>query len=264
MTLPSLELVKRARRSLDAARALFRDGMIAECHQYMMSALELLVEAWGGSATAPSELERLRYRRVERLRAVLDAPLAVALSDARGVDWIWAEIERLASFSVRRARTPRERRVRRWGAGIGAALVVVIALVFAVRLWGRPRVRASGFISVSNSADMAYDGLEATEWLLGSKTGWIDVIFSSPRSVHGVQLVNSHNRFYLDRASRAVRVTAFNDSGRGASIESAFTKITQERSALDLPLEATGVTRVRVEILSCFGESGGLAEIVVR
>ena len=93
---------------------------------------------------------------------------------------------------------------------------------------------------------------------------WIDVMFPTARSVHSVRLVNSHNLFYADRAARAVRVTAFAGPNEAASVEGSFARLTQERSVLDLPLEAKGVTRVRVELLSYFKTGGGLAEVEVR
>jgi hypothetical protein len=107
--------------------------------------------------------------------------------------------------------------------------------------------------------------LEATEWLLPDATpGWVDVMFHSARAVHRITLVNSHNVFYLDRAAQAVRVTAFTERGKAASVEGSFPELTAERSAIELPLEAQGVTRIRVDVLSYFKLGGGLAEIEVH
>jgi len=73
--------------------------------------------------------------------------------------------------------------------------------------------------------------------------------------------VNAHNEWYLDRASRKVRVTAYSEAGPVGSVEGEFQKFSQDRSVLDLPLEAQNVVRVRVEVLTFFKRGGGFAEI---
>lgn len=133
------------------------------------------------------------------------------------------------------------------------------------RLWGRPHARASSIISAPHSAANTIDGLEATEWLLPDATpGWVDVMFHSARAVHGITLVNAHNVFYLDRAAQAVRVTAFTERGKAASVEGSFARLTQDRSTIELPLRAEGVIRVRVDVLTYFNRGGGLAQIEVH
>jgi hypothetical protein len=275
--------VKRAQRSIDSARALFREGLVPECHDYMASALRVLLEAWGGLAPAVehasfeparaqeqalAELERAGYRHTDRLRAAVATTAEPSSSAALlppNVDWIWAEVERLARFSTRRAMMPRARKLARWRRGVVSALVLAFALLLAIRLWGRPHARASGVFSEVHPAAKAIDGLEATEWLLPDATaGWLDVLFPSARSVHSVRLLNAHNVFYVDRGAKAVRVTAFTAQGKAVSVEGSFARLTEERSVLDLPLEAKGVTRVRVEILTYFRVGGGLAEIEVH
>lgn len=275
--------VRRAQRSIDGARALFREGLVPECHEYMVSALRVLLEAWGSvgppaeqanlepvraQEQALAELARAGYRHTDRLRAALAAtaePSSSAASLPANVDWIWVEVERLARLSARRAMTPRARKLAWWRRGLVSALVLGLALLVAMRLWGRPHVRASAVISEAHPAANAIDGLEATEWLLPDATaGWVDVLFPSSRTVHGVRLVNAHNVFYADRAARAVRVTAFTAQNKAASVEGSFARLTQDRSVLDLSLEARGVTRLRVEVLTYFQVGGGLAEIEVR
>ena len=108
----------------------------------------------------------------------------------------------------------------------------------------------------------ALDGLEGTEWLLPETTpGWIDVLPPKPRALKRVRLTNAHNEYYLDRASKKVRVTAFSEAGPVGSVEGAFEEFKQDTSILDLRLEAQNVVRVRIEVLSFFKRGGGLAEI---
>ena len=275
--------VERAQRSIDSGRALFREGLVSECHGYMINALGTIMDAWAGlDSAAESEnlepaaareqalaaLSRIGYRRLDLLRRALALTPAGASSvpeSVGDVDWLWAEVERLARVSARRAMTPRAQKMARWRWSVGVGSVLVVALLLMMSLWGRPRVQASGVLSAANPAANAIDGLEATEWLLPDATpGWVDVLLPSARSVHSVRLVNAHNVFYADRGAKAVRVTAFTAQNKAASVEGSFARLTQDRSVLDLPLEAGGVTRVRVEVLTYFQTGGGLAEVEVH
>ncbi len=286
MNLISAESVKRARRCIDSAQALFRDGLLPECHEYWVKALGLLLEAWAGTGNAPRDdggplsaralqgealqaLERASYPHRDRLRAAL---VAMGLPEAaiagpelpRDFDSIWVQIERLANFSAGYALTPSARKQRRVRQSIAGISLLLIGLFLGLRIWGRPRALASATLRDAYAAANVVDGMEATEWLLPDATlGWIDLVLPSPRTVHRVRLWNSHNVYYADRATQAVRVTAFTKQGQGASAERAFKEITEDRSVLDVPLEAEGVTRIRVEVLSYFKTGGGLAEIEV-
>lgn len=272
--------IEQANQHVACARSLFRDGFLGECHRYMMRALSVQLLAWGeADADCPEgeasherglrALERNGYRRIERLRAASAASDGAEPGSQRecsaGFDWIWAEVERLASYSTRWAITPHARkRARR----VRAALLggfVVLALLLGYRLWGRPRAQASASFSDDHSAANAVDGLQATEWLLpDGVAGWVDVILPRARTIHRVRLFNAHNRTSADRSARRVRVTAFSEVGSVASTAGAFERFSEERSVLDLPLAAQGVTRVRVEILSHFKSGGGLAEVEVE
>lgn len=271
--------VQRASGHIARAQTLFRDSFVLDCHEYMVEALQLQVQAWselesdgGSESESESEsdaglarLERAGYRRVDRLRAALRATEAPANGAATDFDWIWAEVERLTRFSARHALTPRARKRRRILRIALAAGAVLLALFVAARLWGRPRVRASGIHSEPYAAANVNDGLEATEWLLpDGVAGSVDVLFPRARTVQRVHLLNAHNTFHADRAARAVRVTAFSKQGPVASKEGAFEAFSEARSELVLPLEARGVTRIRVEVLTYFKSGGGLAEVEVE
>ena len=182
------------------------------------------------------------------------------------LDWIWDEVERLCRFTLRRLTPQQTWRRRRLYAGAAAAALIIVAVLVAVNLWGGPSVTASGSYPFEpHPPSYAVDGMAASEWLLpDGAPGWLEIAFRSPRQVHSVRLLNSHNRYYMDRASERVRVTAFSGEWPVATAEGRFDRINIERSALDLPLEAEKVTRLRVEILSYFKAGGGLAEIEVH
>ncbi|HEY0466733.1 MAG TPA: hypothetical protein VGC79_21145 [Polyangiaceae bacterium] len=278
------ESVARAQRAVASARALFREGLVPECHEYMLKALSALIEAWQpapaegdseqGSKTeqALRALEQALYRRPERLRAAIAAAeksppknAAKAADFSRDSEWLWAEIERLNAFSVRYFRPAAESKRRRIKLGIALGLVAIVALVFQYRLWGRVHATASAVYGDEHLTKHALDGLEGTEWLLpDGTTGWIDLIPPKPRTLHRVYMLNAHNEYWLDRGSHKVRVTAYSEAGPVGTVEGAFPKFTQDRSILELPLEAENVVRVRIEVLSFFKRGGGFAEVELR
>ena len=277
------EALGQAQRAIDSARSLFREGLIPECHQYMLKARDALIQAWlpqangaDGSDEQSSDteqalkaLERAHYRHPDRLRAALTAAQKSAAGDATAAvnlgqdpEPIWNELERLNRFSARHFMSAKERKLLRIKLGVAGGLVLLAGLVLAGRLWGRPYAHASAVIEDDHLASRAVDGLEATEWLLpDNSTGWIDIIPPRPRTLHSVRLYNCHNEYWLDRATRNVRVTAYSETGPVGSVEGWFEKFTQDRSILDLKLEASNVIRVRVEVLSHFKRGGGFAEI---
>jgi hypothetical protein len=262
----------------------------------MANALAILMGAWAshdgeeetsttGKPDAPADhaiaaLERAGYPGVDGLRAALVArptpadgtdPSAQKGTDdalvARQPHWdvIWAEIERLYYFSVRRL-DPRVRRQQmRARVGLAAGLALVFMAVFLWRLWGRPVASASAVYSIHHPAANAIDGLMATEWLLpNATTGWLQINFSSPRTIHSVRLMNAHNIHFQDRASEKVRVIAYRGHQPVASAEGRFAAIVAGPSPLNLILRADSVTHIRIDVLSFFKSGGGLAEVEVH
>jgi hypothetical protein len=281
---------ERARRASAAGCALWRDGLVPEGRAEMDRALRSALKAWAPvrgedrpsttDATADPDqqalvaLERAGYRRLDRLQAALalsaprdpaeGGPAAGASSEA-AFDLTAGEAERLIHFTAPRVRTPDERRRRRVLATAGLAGGLVLAGVVAALLWYQPRASASGVYTPEFPADHATDGNETTEWLLpDGAAGWLQVTFPSRRRISSVVLVNAHNRMFLDRGTKDVRVTAFSDLDPVASATGTFPGVQNDRSAIELPLTAARVTHLRVEILSHYRAGGGLAEIEVR
>jgi hypothetical protein len=59
-------------------------------------------------------------------------------------------------------------------------------------------------------------------------------------------------------------VTACAGADAVATPEGELEPLSPDAPARDVPLDARGVTRVRVEVLSTYGVGGGLAEVTVR
>ena len=271
------EALDRAQRELRAASALWREGLLPECHAHMLAALNATLAGWrppsadaGDSAedSALDALSKLGYPGVEELRTLLTAASRESISESGlplGFEAYWTEVERLIRFSARRLLPEASRRRRRWLTGAAVALVVVGAVVVGERLWGRLRARASATHSPEAPAAYAVDGIDTTEWLLPDDTlGWLDVYLPRPTDVRGLRVLNGHNRFYLDRAAKRVRATAYAHDEELSSAEGQFAGIKDGHPALDLKLDASGVTRVRVEILSFFGAGSAIAEVTRR
>jgi hypothetical protein len=123
------EALGQAQRAIASARSLFRDGLVPECHEYMLKAQSALIQAWvptaatdDGSEQAPDTeqalqaLERAHYRHPDRLRAALAAVRKSATGDAsaavnlgQDAESVWSELERLSRFSTQHFRSPAER-----------------------------------------------------------------------------------------------------------------------------------------------------------
>jgi hypothetical protein len=280
-----LEVISRASRAIVAAGALWREGLVPEAHTQMAIALRLALEPWAASDVNPAEpsadptlshserglsaLTRAGYRNVGRLRDALTAvagdPSSAPPHPPADFEWIWAEAERLCRFGKRRLATPLERKRTRARMGTAGALIALAIILAMVRVWGRAHVSASGIYDPAYPASYAFDDIDSTEWLLPDHAaGWLLISFSSTRHVHRVVLLNAHNRFYLDRGAERIRVTAFSKAGVVASAEGRFGRLTGDPSALELPLDAQDVSEIRVDVLSYYGNGGGLAEVEVH
>jgi hypothetical protein len=275
---PSLD---SAKRSVAVAATLWRAGFMPECHAAMRSALRAALAAWAPSESSNDEeavageeralaaLAQRGYGRVEALRAALvasrrlETPRATAAPPTpTDFESLGSEVERLVRYSETHLRPAHLRRRRRLLARVALGASVLLVLVLGYRLWGRVRVRASDAYSPSAPASYAVDGLDNTEWLLPDRAlGWIDVYLPRSRHIRRVQVLNGHNRAYLDRATQRFRVTAYADDHPLATAEGEFARIKPGRSEVTVKLDARGATRLRLEVLSFFGTGAAIAEI---
>jgi hypothetical protein len=108
----------------------------------------------------------------------------------------------------------------------------------------------------------ALDGDATTEWLLPHATpGWIDVRFGRPRALRAVKVLNAHNRGFNDLATHDYRIEAFAGERAVGSAQGSFAGINPAGPWARHPIEARGVTRVRVWVDTFHGAAGGLGEI---
>ena len=184
MTVSRLDPVRRARRTMAAGGALWREGLVYEAHAHMATALREALAAWvpvvgesGGTAPAAMEERAVRelaiagYRDVDRVRDALAATVSVtgsassdsiAASALSDFEWIWGEAERLCRFGSRRLATPVERQRARMRLTVVGALGLIVFGVLFVRIWARPHVSASGVFSREFPASYAVDGIDST------------------------------------------------------------------------------------------------------
>lgn len=284
---PGLDAALEAsRRAVKSGRLLWREGQLADAYLHVTDGLATLAAAWGDAtgltpdrmpelaATPRSALREAGYRHAAELERVLRALAQLPPPRADGdygpaherlFESAWAEAARLSTFTAHLLRTPAEQR-RRWLARAAMLLVALAAFVgITVRIRAQPLVTASAVYSSDAPAAYAVDGVDATEWLLpNGVTGWLDLQFRGPRRVRGVHLRNAHNRHWLDRGARSFRVTAYAGAQAVATAEGEFEALSPNAPTRDVALDARGVTRLRVEVLSTYGAGGGLAEVTVR
>lgn len=288
MNSASTTTTAEAQRSLAVAAALLREGLVPESRAAIMQALKLTLDAWRGTAPAASAetdavvqleaddrafaaLALAKYGHLGRLRDALAAGAkanqtssAPAGQSPPDLEWIWDEVEGVMRFTARHFRSESERKRARRRAIVGAAAIAVFVLVCAVRVWLLPHVSASATYSPEFGATAAFDGLEATEWLLpDGAAGWVQIRFAFKKRIRSVRIYNAHNKHWLDRAAEQVRVTALSNGQIVNTVEGRFDGVTAERKPLDLPLDARGVTHLRIDILSHFAAGGGLGEVEI-
>jgi hypothetical protein len=266
----STSSLARARCDFAAAEALFREGLVGQCHAFILAALYGSLAAWHADRNdALAALASANYPGIDRLRAIATT-YTVPSSTANNhlpadFEAIWSEAERLFRFSKRKLVPAGMRRARRLRLGVIAALTLLLAVLVTERLWGRIRVRASGVLSTDFGAEFAIDGANVTEWLLPqSSPGWLELTLPRARHVHGVRVVNGHNRNYLDRGVERFRVTLIAGEKAIKTAEGHFEKIEDKYNTIDLAIDGEQVTLIRLEILSWFGSGGAVSEVEVK
>lgn len=251
-----------------AAHCLWQKGQSAAAYRLAVTALERLLsvldacpaELRSRGAPAPGDL----LDDIERL-PVPASHHGFTAAHAWLFERIWDEHQRLHRVLKEALRTPQQvRRLRamRWGIAL-----LAVALVSTAASWSRlhgVRAMASAQYSEDLGPERVLDGAAATEWLLPDhSTGWIDLAFRTSRDVHAVRLKDAHNRYFNDRATRRFKVELFAGDELLASAKGEFPEFDPEGPWKDVLVSASGVTRVRVTVVSYFRRGGGFAEIEV-
>ena len=108
------------------------------------------------------------------------------------------------------------------------------------------------------------DGLPGTEWHLpGPEVGWLELRAPEPTSMAWVRLLNARNAPHFDRGAERVRLTAIDGEAVVARAEVTLDPPGEEIAWRDVYLGAARASLLRIEVLSAYGLSGGLAEVEV-
>ncbi len=288
---PAKSLRWSTRRSL-AADTLWASGKRLEALRLAKAALGHALDAAELQRPDSVEIEQLRAlglserqaRRVQTAadRATLRLPVIEAdLEDAHARLFpLWREacrsIERvLADRAEAPARLAKLKRLSAVAYGVGA-LGLLGLLLWNVLLWPESvEIRATGYrvVDVVETwpPENVYDRDEMTYWHLPpGETGSIELRFEAPRDISAVRILNAHDRHVddnnrrdrrrYDQASRQIVVRAFAGNRLLAEAEAELPRV-RNYERVTVPLAASGMDRLEVEIVTFYGVGGGLAEI---
>lgn len=216
--------------SADRVDALARTLALAE---------QPLPELDASVSTTHAEL----YKELFRARAAVDAWLSPACLTTGQVRWKVAQ---------------------RWSTVALSVGLVAIALFFMLRTPRTVSVTANGFFRSDPQfgPDKATDDDPNTEWLLNDgQTGWLEARLSPPRDLTQVRVLNGHNRHFNDRAIKEVQVELFDASGQKVFENDAEMAFSPTPSWLEIPVSATNVERIRLNVRSHHRVGAALAEL---
>jgi hypothetical protein len=95
--------------------------------------------------------------------------------------------------------------------------------------------------------------------------GWVDVHYAPSRTVTKVNILNSHNIPYWDRATKDFTLELYSGSKLLKSVDGTFPNFDPEPKPQTIDVGRTpGVDRVRVVVKTWHLQGGGLGEISVE
>lgn len=153
--------------------------------------------------------------------------------------------------------------------------LVVVALAFAAALaalvWvaaPRKEVTATASAWWGSSEDEhprnAVDGDESTEWHLpDAALGFLEIRATPARDLRAVRLLDTRNPPFYDRITTRVRLTAFAGDRQLVSRESELPASIGAGRWVEVPLVASSVDRIRIDVLAFRQKGGGLTEVVL-
>jgi len=278
------EALRRSARQAEAADTLWACGRRAE-------ALRLACLSFDGALKAFEDVDppigAADRRRIETAGAAAQLPLPSLERDLEDVHTrlfdAWREARELVEGSlIEAAEGPSVVARERRRTVLGSLFFVSVALLLGAWNWAflpeSIEVRATGYRVLDTvetwPPENIIDRDEMTYWHLPpGDTGKIELRFDAPRDIGELRILNAHdlhadNQNRKDRrryghASREIVVRAFAGERLLAETEATLARVRDfERQTIELT--ASGADRVEIEILSFFGEGGGLAEVEVR
>ncbi|MCB9598038.1 MAG: hypothetical protein H6719_35305 [Sandaracinaceae bacterium] len=260
----------RARDLARAADALFCDGLRAEALRLMGEALDAtlaLVDdaaherllAHRGIALGPARAladDLRRSRDDARAPAYADARYFRALATRRRLD------EALALAASTERQLQRSSRARVALSILGLVVAVVVTVVPFPQL-PRMHVTASGqWAFDAHFPRDAVDGDEETEWQTPNhQPGWLEVRVDPPVDVTRVRLLNGHNGRFGDRGCARALVSLYRRGELQRTLEFHWPTIQTAPVWQELPVQAMGIDKIRVDVVSHHGVGAALAEI---
>jgi len=244
---PDLELATEPRATARPATETDRDAYL-RARGVSQRWLETARDAHTQAAKLPvldSEVSPAHadlYRKLRRSRAKIDKALGLAAMAPK-------ELTRL--------------KLARWATTLLVLLIAVTGLYFVLRTPRTVTASASGHFVSSPEFEPGnvFDGDESTEWLLDNgATGWVEGRLSPPRDITTVKVLNGHNRHFNDRAIRRYKVELFG-SGEPITIEGEFDGIEPSPTFVEHPVDADGIERIRLTVLSFHGTGAALSEL---
>jgi hypothetical protein len=253
--------LERFERQGRAAQELWARGYPAECSLLMRDGLRELMQRFGASDDLPAARAADLERLLDEFQVCGDLSGDVEYTRAHAA-WLERARQLWSDLAGELRRDPRQRSRRQLAAAGAGAFVLIVAVAVWLELGRRPSAVSSTPYSSEFGAEQVVDGVLATEWLLpDGKLGWLELNLPKQRAVHDVVLRNSHNRHFLDRATRRARVTLFDGQKQLASSEIAFAKLEEKSAPVRVNFGGQRGNRIRIEILEHFGLGAGLAEI---
>ncbi|MGE0791369.1 MAG: discoidin domain-containing protein [Sandaracinaceae bacterium] len=166
---------------------------------------------------------------------------------------------------------------RRRIAVLGGLTAALAACAMYVQLTRPPTIHATASAYKSGEGHLTYppenaiDGQEMSYWLLPpGETGWIELSLDAPRSIEALRILNGHDYHLRDRArfrrpenrqaANAIHVVAYAGSHVVAEADAELSPMSDwDRETI--PLVASNVDRIRIEVRSFHGDGGGFAEV---
>ena len=255
----------------DARTATSKDTASADTISEDIASAERAEPPWVG-ALSRRGLAPDRIRAIQRVAIALEAATLPTFDDELGpahaqlfreLGAAWRSIEASLQGATLTPSQLGRSRVARVALVVLLAMLAMGGLAFALYTPDRTEALASAVFGSRTELgpDNVIDGDRETEWILpDEQEGWVEVLFDGARRVERVRLLNAHNRFYNDRATKDYALEIYRDGEVIQTIEGSF----EFEAHPELVEHAVGqdrVDRIRFVVRTWHHQGGGLAEL---